>query len=229
MNAERKGRRFPPTSRSSDVRATAVGRRRAPSRARPDVSTSTGASRTRASRGRGRAPSLPARARSTRASARATGPAPSAADDPLDLLAMQQQLPGAERVVAALLALLVRRDVHLLEPEPRRLADRAYASATDARPCRERLHLGTGQDDAGLEPLLDVVVVSCPAVAGDGLLGVPLGFGLIAPIRRGSGASRSCRRSPRSRSRRSGSTARSPAHRGSGSAGRIGSRRAAGR
>src|SRR5204863_4839322 len=78
------------------------------------------------------------------------------ADQPLDLSAMQQQLPRAQRIVAALLALLVRRDVHVLEPQLAaldasvRLADRraALPQGLDLRP---------GQDDAGLEALQDRV------------------------------------------------------------------------
>src|SRR5207247_1938953 len=90
-------------------------------------------------------------------------------DQSLDLFPVQQQLPSPDRVVAALLSLFIRGDVHPLEPHfaplhpPVRLGQRAAAPP-------KGLHLRAGQHDAGLESLEDLVVVQCPAIGGDGLL-----------------------------------------------------------
>src|SRR5205085_6132963 len=91
------------------------------------------------------------------------------ADQALDLRALQQELPHPLRIVAALLPLLVRRDVQVLEPHlavadsRERLRERGPARA-------EGLHLRTGQDDAGLQPLEDLVVEAGAAIRRDGLL-----------------------------------------------------------
>src|SRR5206468_2672103 len=96
-------------------------------------------------------------------------------DQSLDLVPVQQQLPSPDRVVAALLSLFIRGDMHPLEPHfaplhpPVCLGQRAAAPA-------KGLHLRAGQHDAFLESLEDLVVVQCPAIGGDGLLaGVGLG------------------------------------------------------
>ena len=88
------------SDRDSGLRTSGGGRRRAPSRARPGASASTDASRARACRAQRRAPPWPGRARSTRASGRASRLCSCCCwMIALDLLAVQQQLPRAQRVV----------------------------------------------------------------------------------------------------------------------------------
>ena len=144
---------------------------------------------------RARVPPWPGRARSTPASERAPGSVLSAARSAARSPCGEAAVSVTQRVVAALLPLLVRRDVHLLEPELAALAARVRLG--DRRPALpQRLDLRTGQDDARLEALLDVIVVTRAAVAGDGLLSS--GCGLMVRLRRrGSDACRSSRRSPR--------------------------------
>ena len=81
---------------------------------------------------------------------------------------MQQQLPGANRIVVVAIALLVRRDVHSVEehfalPEP----GVGFLDGCLAAP--ERLDLGTGQHDAAFPGLENVVIVGRLGIAGDAL------------------------------------------------------------
>src|SRR5206468_3723474 len=95
-------------------------------------------------------------------------------DQALDLGPVQQQLARPLRVVPSLLARLIRWDVHALDP------DLAVSHAGERlrqrrSPAAERLHLGAGEGDARLEPLEDLVLVTCLAVRADGpLAGVRL-------------------------------------------------------
>src|SRR5713101_9709646 len=94
---------------------------------------------------------------------------PHLADEARDLLAVQQQLARAHRLVVHKVALRVRRDVHVLQP--RLIAVDAHVSVTKvAFALADRLHLRACQHHARLELLIDEVVVKRTAV--DGLVAV---------------------------------------------------------
>src|SRR5664280_2319326 len=85
----------------------------------------------------------------------------------VDLVAMEEQLPGALRLVVEAVAPGERRDVGADKPGLAALDPRVGLLETDvARP--DRLDLRSGQDQAGLERVLDGVVVAGLAVEGDG-------------------------------------------------------------
>ncbi len=89
-------------------------------------------------------------------------------DQALDLLAVQQQLAGPHGVVIPGAALLVWRDVHPLQPDL--AAPDAAEGLLDGRlAAPERLDLGSGEDDARLPGVEDVIVVRGPRIPGDGM------------------------------------------------------------
>src|SRR5436305_12153097 len=97
-------------------------------------------------------------------------PLPDLAGERVDLLAAKEELPVAVGIVVLAVPLVVDRDVGADEPGlvpahvPVRLLERGPALA-------ERLHLGAGQDETGLDSIQEVVVVPRPAVVDDQLLG----------------------------------------------------------
>src|SRR3954469_24368091 len=98
------------------------------------------------------------------------------ADQSLDLLAVKKQLARSDRVVRPLVhRLLVGRDVHPLEPHlvP---ADARIRLGQRTTTATERLHLGPREDDPGLEPLEDLVVVTRLAVRDDRALAGGIGL-----------------------------------------------------
>src|SRR5688572_3911891 len=91
------------------------------------------------------------------------------ADQPGDLMAVQEELPGPLRLVPTLAcAVLVRRNVKVLHPQLAarhstvRVGERGTAGA-------EGLHLGAGEHHTRLERFLDVVVVPGSSVGSDGV------------------------------------------------------------
>src|SRR3972149_9172539 len=93
------------------------------------------------------------------------------------------------RVVPLLVhLLLVGRDVEALDPD---LAAPDAAEGLGERTVTpaERLDLGAGEHQTGLETLDDLVVVTRSAVGDDGLLSGGVAFGAHRPRRLGSGAS----------------------------------------
>src|SRR6266498_3697456 len=83
-------------------------------------------------------------------------------DEPLDLVPVQQQLPRTDGIVPTLLPLLVRWNVHPLEPHLAPLYP-PVGLGQGAATAAERLHFRTGQHDACFEPVEDLVVVQRPA------------------------------------------------------------------
>src|SRR5262245_8563080 len=89
--------------------------------------------------------------------------------DLVDLAPMEQQLPRTEREVATLVALLVGRDVHPLEPQLA-VAHAGVAVRERRSPAAQRLHFVTREPDAAFEAVEQFVVVTRAAIARDGLL-----------------------------------------------------------
>ena len=96
------------------------------------------------------------------------------ADQPHDLLPVQQQLALAPRLVVGPGALGVLRDVHAGQPH---LAVADVREAVDQRgvPRAQRLDLGAGEHQPGLVDVVDVVVVARLAVLRDQLAALLLG------------------------------------------------------
>src|SRR5918995_6702296 len=88
---------------------------------------------------------------------------PGLADQPADLVAPHQQLARPSWLVVGPGALVVLGDVDVTQPD---LAVAYLGEPVDERgaPGPQRLHLGAGQYQSGLEGRLDVVVVACLAV-----------------------------------------------------------------
>ena len=132
---------------------TAGGPSAVRSRAGTRASRSSGASRARACLGPRRSPPSPGRGRSTRAAAPGVRRSSCCcACEPVDLAAVQQQLARTHRQVAARVPLLVRRDVHALEPDLA-VADPGVRLAERRPATSQRLHLVAGEHDAALERL----------------------------------------------------------------------------
>src|SRR5262249_50474541 len=90
----------------------------------------------------------------------------------VDLLTPEQKLSVAIRVVVLAVALVVDGDVRA--DEPGFVAAHRGVRLLEGRPAGpKRLHLGPGQDEAGLHPIEEVVVVPRPAVVDDELLARP--------------------------------------------------------
>src|SRR6185369_12121821 len=83
-----------------------------------------------------------------------------------DLLAMEQELAGTDRVEVPAVALLVGRDVHLAHPDfavidrGPRLREAGLADA-------QALDLGAGEHEPGFDRVQDGVVVARAPVLGD--------------------------------------------------------------
>ena len=92
----------------------------------------------------------------------------SASREPVDLGAVQQKFPRAERILVENIALFVRTDVHAVDDDlpavcpDKGLFDGALAHA-------QGLHLGAGQLNAGFVGVLDKVIVVCFFVVCDQL------------------------------------------------------------
>src|SRR4051812_28151899 len=104
-------------------------------------------------------------------------------DELRDLGAVQQQLARATRLVVGPRALVVLRDVRVVQPHLA-VADAGVGVDERGPPGAQRLDLGAGQDQAGLEQVLEVVVVPGLLVLRDQLAAALLSHG------------RSCRRRP---------------------------------
>ena len=87
------------------------------------------------------------------------------ADQALDLAAVQQELPGAERLVVPAVPLLVGGDVHPLEPEFA-LLDQGPGLLDGRLAGPERLDLGSPQHETRLDGFEDEIVVRRLGVAG---------------------------------------------------------------
>ena len=86
----------------------------------------------------------------------------------VDLLRAQEQLAVAVRVVVGVARAVVARDVRPHEPGLA-VADVRVGALEVGPALPERLHLRAGQDQAGLEPLEQVVLVPGPPVVRDQL------------------------------------------------------------
>src|SRR5438445_1972969 len=86
------------------------------------------------------------------------------ADQARDLLAVQQQLARPHRLVVHDVGLLVRRDMHVLQPRRVAAAVDSYEPIAEVRgSVAHRFDLGPGELDPSLELLVyEVVVVSAP-------------------------------------------------------------------
>jgi hypothetical protein len=92
------------------------------------------------------------------------------AEQLVDLGAVQEQLPLALGLVVVPVGLLERSDVGADQPGLVALDARVGIRQVDLAGA-DGLDLGAGQDDTGLERVLDREFVPCPAVQGDGVLG----------------------------------------------------------
>ena len=86
-------------------------------------------------------------------------------DELVDLLAMQQQLPLAERIVIHQVAMRVRTDVAVLQKHLA-VINRSITVLKVHPAFTQRLHLGPSQDDPGFELFFDEVVMVGLAVGG---------------------------------------------------------------
>ena len=85
---------------------------------------------------------------------------------PLDLAAVKEQLARPFRLMIVAARLLPERDMAILEPDfPVPFPGEGPVDV--GAPGAQRLCLAAGQNDAGLDPVLDGVVAECLAVAGD--------------------------------------------------------------
>ena len=88
--------------------------------------------------------------------------------EPGDLALVQEQLPRPAGLVVEAVGLQIFRDIGVVEPEL--AAALAGIGIGDvAAPLAQRLHLGAGQRDAGLEGLADLIVEARPPVGGGDL------------------------------------------------------------
>src|SRR5438094_91251 len=88
------------------------------------------------------------------------------ADQFPDFVAVQQELPAAQRLVIGVAAMAVRADVDVVEKYLAVFQAREAVAEVDAT-FADRLHLGAEQHDAGLERFQQVEIVECLAVLGD--------------------------------------------------------------
>lgn len=92
-----------------------------------------------------------------------------APQQPADLAAMQEELSRAARVEVVAAGGVVGADVHVVDPGL--VALDGDVGVSKVHPVgANRLDLGAGEDDAGVEGLEDVVVVARTAVVGNGVL-----------------------------------------------------------
>ncbi|HEX5014065.1 MAG TPA: hypothetical protein VFV72_07865 [Candidatus Limnocylindrales bacterium] len=92
------------------------------------------------------------------------------AQELVDLRASEEQFPDPLRLVVVAIALLERRDMGTDQPRLVALDARVGVGEVDLAGA-DGLDLGTGQDEAGLERLLDRELVPRPAIERDGVLG----------------------------------------------------------
>ena len=92
------------------------------------------------------------------------------AEELVDFGAVQQQLPLALGLVVVAVALLERGDVGADQPGLVAFDARVRVRQVDLAGA-DGLDLGAGQDETGLERVLDAELVPCPAIEGNGLLG----------------------------------------------------------
>src|SRR6185312_1000713 len=98
------------------------------------------------------------------------------ADQLADLVAVQQELAPAQRLVIGVAAMAVRADVDVVE-EDLAVLDAREAVAEVHAAFADRFHLGAEQDEAGFEGLEQMEVVKGLPVLGDVFLGeLALGF-----------------------------------------------------
>src|SRR5581483_2465847 len=88
----------------------------------------------------------------------------------VDLASVQEKLPRPRRLVVRAVPLRVDRDLEPVQPRLA-VADVREGVRHSRAPDAQRLDLGAGQRDAGLDPLQELIVVTCSAVLGDRLLG----------------------------------------------------------
>ena len=92
------------------------------------------------------------------------------AEQLIDLGAVEEQLPLALGLVVVAVALLERSDVGADQPRFVALDARVGIRQVDLAGA-DGLDLGAGQDETGLERVLDAELVPRPTVQGDGVLG----------------------------------------------------------
>jgi hypothetical protein len=108
---------------------------------------------------------------------------PRPAEELVDLGPAEEELADALGLVVVAIALLERRDVGADQPCLVALDARVGVGQVDLAGA-DRLDLGAGQDEAGLDGLLDRELVPRPPIEGDGLLGnVRAPSGTIGTVR----------------------------------------------